>query len=231
MSVDDSTATGKPSDTTRGGDLYARMKSDILSNAFPPGVQLSESELAARLGTSRTPVREAIIRLEAEGLVEVIPRRGVRVLPVQASDMSEIYDILQAVEPLAAEQVAARRPPPSELAELNAAAMEMESALEAEDLDRWAQGDDRFHREMLRLHGNRRLMAITSSLFNQAHRAQMVTLRMRGPLHRSNREHRAILESLANGDPAQTAALYRAHRQRGGQEMLDILENYGLPPL
>ena len=71
---------------------YSVLKHEIMENALSPGYQEMESELALRLGMSRTPVREAAIRLSKEGLVEIIPRKGIRVKPVSVNDMKEIYD-------------------------------------------------------------------------------------------------------------------------------------------
>lgn len=229
--------TGTPVSTTDGpkrsavDSVYAALKHDILTNSLPAGYQAYETEISDRLGISRTPVREAIIHLEAEGLIEILPRRGFRVLPVRSSDMAEIYEILSSLEPLAAGAVTHRSPDDVELSALESAATEMEDALAREDLNSWAVGDDRFHRELLRLHGNARLISVASALFNQAHRAQMVTLRMRSLPTRSNSEHRHILRCIRKGQPLEASEAMRRHRQRGGQELLDILETYGLPPL
>ena len=85
---------------------YRALKDLILSNELPAGSQLLEQEAALRLGMSRTPVREAMIRLEQDGVVEIRPRHGMRVLPVSAADMREIYDVLTSLEATAAEMVA-----------------------------------------------------------------------------------------------------------------------------
>ncbi|MDJ0627174.1 MAG: GntR family transcriptional regulator [Rhodobacter sp.] len=214
-----------------GADVYARIKEDILSNAYPAGFQIRESDLAGKLGTSRTPVREAIIRLEAEGLVEVLPRRGVRIRPLKAADMREIYDILTALESLAAAQIAARATEGLDLTGLFDAMEMMEAACDDNEPGTWAQGDDRFHRELLCLNDNARLIAITDSLYSQAHRTQMITLRMRKSLGASNREHRTIVTCIAGGDVDGARRAMRDHRQRGGSEMVEILKHYGLPPL
>jgi DNA-binding transcriptional MocR family regulator len=94
---------------------YKEMHRRILDNVWAPGHQALEQEIALQLGMSRTPVREALIRLANEGLVEVIPRRGMRVLPVSPTDMKEIYEILGALESAAAEMLAARKPSDAEL--------------------------------------------------------------------------------------------------------------------
>src|ERR1044071_5104736 len=78
--------------------VYEALRRRILDNVWPPGHQALEQAIALELGVSRTPVREALIRLEREGLVQVIPRHGMRVLPMSAADMREIYEVLSALE-------------------------------------------------------------------------------------------------------------------------------------
>ncbi|MEP4198548.1 MAG: GntR family transcriptional regulator [Aliishimia sp.] len=213
------------------GGAYERLKHDIRMNLMPPGFQATEPEIALRLGMSRTPVREALIRLEAEGLIEMIPRRGVRVVPIRAEDMQEIYEMLTALEPEAAAQIARRGASEAELAPLEDATRAMEGALADGDLDGWAQADDTFHTELLALHGNRRMMTCVQALFDQAHRARIVTLRMRALPLRSTQEHRMILERIRAGDGEGTYAAFRAHRARAAEELLGLLQDYRLPGL
>ena len=216
---------------SRTDEAYSRLKSDIRENRMPPGYLEPEPELATRLGMSRTPVHEALIRLQAEGMVELVPRRGARVLPISAEDMREIYEILKALEPEAAARLAAQNPDERALAPLDAANDAMTAALEDGDLDAWAAADDRFHQTLLRLHGNRRLAQFVSSLFDQSHRARMVTLRLREPPIISTAEHRVILEFLRRGDVDGTRDAFRRHRERTSSELIAILENYRLPQL
>src|SRR3954447_19013442 len=89
-------------------DAYAALKEAIRENTFPPGYQGSEQEIATKLGMSRTPVHEAIIRLQEEGLVRVMTRRGVQVCAVSPEDMREIYEVIIALEAVAAELLAGR---------------------------------------------------------------------------------------------------------------------------
>ena len=117
------------------------------------------------------------------------------------------------------------------LTPLEEATAEMEAALEARDLDVWAEADDRFHHLLLELHGNRRLMEYIGLLNDQAHRARMVTLRMRHLPEKSTADHRAILEHIRAGDPDAARTAFRQHRQRAAQELLAILENYRLANL
>src|SRR5690606_27514096 len=162
---------------SRVDEAYARLKQEILDTRLPPGLQATEPEFALRLGMSRTPVREALIRLEAEGLVQVIPRRGARVLPISPEDMREIYAILVALEPEAAAGIVEAGVEAEQLAGLEGATRRMEQALERDDLEAWAEADDAFHLEILRLCRNRRMSRFIRTLFDQTHRARATTLR------------------------------------------------------
>jgi DNA-binding GntR family transcriptional regulator len=203
---------------------YEAIRARILDNAFPPGYQALESELAEALGISRTPVREALIRLQKEGLAQVVPRHGMRVLPVSPADMAEIYAVLSALESAAVEMVAARRPAEDELRPLVQATRDMERALKADDLDAWAAADERFHRTLVDLAGNRMLKATVENFWDRAHRARMVTLRMRPKPVNSTKEHTLLVERLRAGDARGAFELNREHRARASRELLELFE-------
>jgi DNA-binding GntR family transcriptional regulator len=212
---------------TSGGlveHAYRLIRSRILDNVYPAGYRALEREFAESLNLSRTPVREALLKLQAEGLIELIPRHGARVLPVSALAMREIYEVLTALESMAAEIVTRRHPSPAELQPLSDASRAMTAALKNDDLDAWARADEQFHRRLLDLAGNSILTQTVQQLWDRAHRARMVTLRLRPkPVH-STREHNAIVDAIRAGDPEQTVRLYRAHRQRASIELIAILE-------
>jgi len=213
---------------TRVDQAYAALRRRILDNAYAPGYRALESALAEELGVSRTPLREALIRLQDEGLVEVVPRHGMRVLPVSAESMRELYEVMTALESSAAEMVARRRPPPAELRPLQQATRDMARALRADDLEAWAQADERFHRALLELCGNRLLVQAVLGYWDRAHRARMFTLRLRPkPVH-STREHAALVARIRAGDARGAFAANRAHRERASRELLAIFEQYRL---
>jgi DNA-binding GntR family transcriptional regulator len=207
---------------------YEQMRRRILDNVWPPGHRALEKEVALELGMSRTPVREALLQLQNEGLVEVIPRHGVRVLPVSPTDMREIYEILTALECMAAELLARRKPGDDELQPLIAATDAMDAALKVDDLDAWAQADERFHAQLLELAGNRQLQNTVFNYWDRAHRARMFSLRLRPAPVNSTREHMQLVERLRAGDPEGAAAVNRAHRERANRELLAIFERYKL---
>jgi DNA-binding GntR family transcriptional regulator len=205
---------------------YEQVRRRILDNVWPPGHHALEQEVALALGMSRTPVREALMRLRNEGLVEVVPRHGMRVLPVSAADMREIYEILTALECMAAELLAARQPTKAQLAPLVNATKAMDRALKSGDLDAWAAADELFHAQLIELAGNRQLRATVMNYWDRAHRARMVALRLRPKPVNSTREHMAMVERLAAGDAAGVVRVIRAHRQRANRELLAIFEHY-----
>ncbi|MBX3585457.1 MAG: GntR family transcriptional regulator [Ramlibacter sp.] len=207
---------------------YQDMRRRILDNVWAPGYQALEQEIALQLGMSRTPVREALIRLANEGLVEVIPRRGMRVLPVSPTDMKEIYEILGALESMAAEMLAARKPSDAELKPLITATKAMEKALARDDLDAWAAADESFHEQLVNMAGNKLLAEAVFTHWDRAHRARMFTLRLRPKPVNSTKEHMALVDRLREGDAAGAAAVNREHRQRASRELLAIFERFRL---
>jgi DNA-binding GntR family transcriptional regulator len=216
-----------PRTPTAAEAAYHRLRALILDNHLPPGAQRLEAELAIELGMSRTPVREAMLRLQQDGLVEVTPRHGMRVAPISPADMRDIYDVLESLEPKAAELLA-RRGLGAELAPLAAACDAMEAAIAAGDRAAWAAADEAFHRGLAELCGNRRLAAMAMQVWDQSHRARMFTLAMRPLPERSTAEHRATLEAIRAGDADGAREIYRRHRQRGGAELIALIERSGL---
>jgi DNA-binding GntR family transcriptional regulator len=209
-------------------EAYEQIRRRILDNAWPPGHRALEQEVALALGMSRTPVREALMRVQAEGLVEVVPRHGMHVLPVSANDMQEIYQILTALECMAAELLASRKPSDKELKPLVDATKAMSKALKADDLDAWAAADERFHAHLVDLAGNRQLQATMLNYWDRAHRARMFTLRLRPKPVNSTKEHMQMVERLLAGDAAGAAAVTRAHRERASRELVAIFQRFKL---
>ncbi|MBR0669011.1 GntR family transcriptional regulator [Roseomonas hellenica] len=207
---------------------YARLKALILDNALAPGSQRLESELAAELGLSRTPVREAMVRLEQDGLVTITPRHGMRVTAVTPADMREIYEVLNSLEPAAAELLTRRGLAAKQLAPLADACTAMERALHKEDRHAWAAADEVFHLGLAELCGNRRLAGMIMQVWDQSHRARMFTLHQRPLPERSTAEHRAVLQAVMAGDSESAREMYRLHRRRSGEELIALIERSGV---
>ena len=193
-----------------------------------PFQMLSESALSDQLGVSRTPVREALLRLQSEGLVRVEPRRGMVVLAISPAEMAEIYDVLTALETMAAQTLARLAPEAERMRPLWQAVEDMDAALAADDLDRWADADEHFHRSLVEVCGNARLAQTALTFRDQIRRTRHLTLRLRARPVRSNESHRNLLRLIEAGDAEAAFATHRALRQRAGQELLDILRRFRL---
>ncbi len=200
----------------------------IFDGELGAGTDHLESELAVRLGMSRTPVREALLRLEAQGLVEVRPRKGVRIKPLSPVDMAEIYDILTELESLAAANAAERGLTESNLTVLSTAIKDMEVALEDEDREAWAAADDTFHRELVRLGDNARVAMIADMMSDQVRRARLVTLYMRPAPTKSNDDHSRVLNAIRHGDAEEARRVHRQHRLAAKDILIDLLQRHRL---
>ncbi len=213
--------------STRVDNAYERLKNEILNGQLPPGFQAPEPDIATRLGMSRTPVREALIRLEADGLVDLVPRRGAKVLPISLQDICEIYQILSALEALAA-GTACRKAGGETLAEIEEVLNEADDALERQDIEAWAVHDDRFHRLMAKASGNLRLEAEIEGFLDQVYRANTVLLRLNKAPASNAADHRKIVQAIRDGDTDGATETARLHRLNGMLRMKDVLQDCGL---
>ena len=200
----------------------------IFDGQLGPGSDHLESELAARLCMSRTPIREAILVLSEQGLVSARARRGMRVLALSPKDMHDIYDVLTALESRAAECAAAHSYTPDDLLVLRQAIDDMDGALALKNREDWADADERFHRELIRLGQNPRIEAIAALMADQVRRARTVTLHMRPLPLKSNDDHRAVLEAISKGDSQAAYDRHFAHRLASRDLIVELLERHNL---
>lgn len=199
----------------------------ILTAKLPAGSNHLESELAERLGMSRTPVREATLILEAQGLLEVRPRKGVKILPLSSSDMRDIYDILTELESLSAERAAEIGYEEKNLSKLAESIDRMETALAEEDREAWAEADEAFHTELVRLGGNARVINVVSMFNDQVRRARAVTLYIRPLPLKSNEDHKKLYDAIKLGDALGARAIHTAHRRAARDMLTDLLAKHG----
>ncbi len=204
------------------------LRAKIFSGELAAGSDHLESELAELLDMSRTPVREAVLTLESQGLLEMRPRKGVRILPLSPEDMAEIYDVLTELESHAAEKAAESCYDKEDLRLLSKAIDDMDAAIAKNDLDSWAEADDRFHAELVRLGGNSRIQAIVSMMSDQVRRARSTTLFMRPLPTKSNEDHRAVYHAICNGDAATARDSHRQHRQHAKAILVELLGKHRL---
>ncbi len=192
---------------------YSAIRERVLSGEYPAGSRLREEELAEAVGVSRTPVREALRRLDAEGVVEFVPNRGAQVAVWSRQDLEEIFSLRALLEGYGA-RLAASKMEPAELEELAALADQMETiarrGIEGH-YDQMALLNGRFHRLVVEAARNRRLATLVGSIVELP--LQQRTLRRYSDedLTRSMRQHRELIDALAAGDTKWAEAVMQAH--------------------
>jgi DNA-binding GntR family transcriptional regulator len=179
----------------------------IMSGEIKPGDRINENALALRFGTSRGPIREALRSMEAGGLVELVPNRGVYVRSLDLASACAIYEVRAALFGMAG-RCAAERAGDEQVSELRALVAEMDRAVEAEDFETYYPLNLAFHRAILAASGNRLLAAQYASLIKQLHLYRARSLVQGGGMHVSNQEHRAMVDAIAARDPD---AAHRTH--------------------
>lgn len=204
------------------------LREKIFAGELAAGSDHLESELAGLLNMSRTPVREAVLMLEGQGLLELRPRKGVRILPLSPDDMAEIYDVLTELESLAAEHAANARYSEQDLQLLAEAIDDMDAAIAALELEAWAAADERFHAELVRLGGNSRVQAIVSMMSDQVRRARNTTLFMRPVPTQSNEDHRRVYQAIRDADAETARKAHRLHRQHAKEIIVGLLAKHRL---
>jgi DNA-binding GntR family transcriptional regulator len=198
---------------------------------LPSGEVFTEEQLASMLKMSRTPAREAMLRLAQDGLVEVRPRHGMRIKPVSVADIREIYEVLTGLESTAAALAAQRQDQGDSIGRLREAIAEMNLALEHNDRRRWASADERFHTLLVEASGNSRIAELVQTFFGQSHRVRMLTLFLRPKPINSNRDHEAVVKAIAAHDAERARDFHYLHRQRSGQMLVELLVRHGLTQL
>jgi DNA-binding GntR family transcriptional regulator len=215
----------------RSETAYELLKKRIMSNELAAGAEVDEMALAAELNISRTPVREAILRLSGEGFLEVQPRRGIRVIPISVTDMREMYDLITAIEIFAVWTLALQKPSREQLAILTELNKQMRTALDAGDLTAWTTADESFHRELLNLGGNKRAAEVGFALRDRVYRAHAVALRLRPLPYKSVEMHEELVDTIAEGRAEDARAMHLEQRIRAGEELISLIDRAGLRQL
>jgi DNA-binding GntR family transcriptional regulator len=195
---------------------YAALKKGLISGQFKPGQVLTIRQLASRYGISATPVREALQRLVREGLVEVRPRSGTRVAPLDLQRVEEGMLVREALE-VQAMQATARRITATDLHGLRTLNDELDRAARAGDVAAYLGLDDRFHAELLRLSGYPSIPTIIDEVNAHLDRVRALSGALPDRMTQSAQEHRRLLDALAQRDGAAAGAALRDHLQASWQ--------------
>lgn len=179
--------------------VFNTLRRAILRGELKPGERLMEIQLANKLGVSRTPIREAIRKLELEGLVLMIPRKGAEVAEITEKNLRDVLEVRCALEELAV-QLACDRIDEEGLKELRAAADTFRKVLDSDDITQIAQADVDFHDVIFKATDNQRLIQLLNNLREQMYRYRIEYLKKKECYPQILHEHQEIIESIAGRD-------------------------------
>jgi DNA-binding GntR family transcriptional regulator len=206
--------------TSAVAQAYLQLREQILSGQLTPGTPLSEYQLAKALSVSRTPVREALSRLQAIGLVRSVPARGMFVRELGPQDVVEILEIREQLECLAVRRVVEHGVPESSLTRWEQETDEAARLIAAGELPQALALGCKLHDELISEAGNGRLAEILAQLGEQIWLLGMVGIRAPGRPPEANREHQELLDLLRKGDADGAEASMRQHLRNEGRILL-----------
>ncbi|MCA9878385.1 MAG: GntR family transcriptional regulator [Thermomicrobiales bacterium] len=196
--------------STLAEQVYQRLRGDILGNVYPPDAALPEKTIAAQLNVSRMPVREALHRLAADGLVTLRPRHGAVVSSLSPQQFLDAYRVREALEELAI-TLALPHLTEADMAELAQLQEAMRTHAATRDAEAFFAANRAFHALFVERSQNDYLKNIYYPLLDQMRRHISSSLGLRGGLERSIDEHQAILDAIRAGDAAEAGRLLREH--------------------
>lgn len=194
------------------------LREAILRGDFEQGERLVQSELANALGVSRMPIREALRKLESEGLVTLEPHRGAIVRSVKVEDVIEIYGLRSQMEKMAVE-LSVDRLTSDDIQKLEAFVIQMESS---KGVDEFVQANIEFHRLLINRCPWKRLLSFVGTLWNGF--PQQTPHILGGQIETSNQEHRAILLAIKAKDKVKVSHLVEEHIRRTGEKLVQSLQ-------
>lgn len=202
--------------------VFNTLRQAILRGKLKPGERLMEIQLANKLGVSRTPIREAIRKLELEGLVLMIPRKGAEVAEITEKNLRDVLEVRGALEELAV-RLACGRMDKDDIAQLKQAALGFEAVLECDDITKIAEADVAFHDIIYLATGNRRLIQLLNNLREQMYRYRVEYLKQKECHSKLLAEHQDIIWSIENGEPDKAATITFQHIDNQVSAVIDIL--------
>ena len=206
---------------------YCILKERLVNCIYPPGTLLNEAQLAADLGASRTPVREAISRLEMEGFVKIMPKKGIYVTDISLNDVLQIFQTRIEIEPVAL-RMAAPYLPESELIQFRGKFLE-----DFEDIPNSFRLDTAMHLFIIEYCGNRYIIDMMHRVFDDNTRVIIASKQNRVQIHDARAEHMGILDALLEKDVDKAQALMKTHVESCRRAALDYfysLQAYNTTP-
>lgn len=202
--------------------VFESLREAIIQGRLKPGERLMEIQLAEEMGVSRTPVREAIRKLELEGFVVMIPRKGAYVAGISIKDIVDVFEVRAALEALAA-GLAAERATPEELEEMERAVLQIYEVSNGQNLDTLVERDTSFHELIYKASRNQRLVQIITLLKEHFQRFRTTSLALPGRGKHAVEEHKSIVEAISERNVELASTLAREHIETAEQLFLNAM--------
>ncbi|MEW5953738.1 MAG: GntR family transcriptional regulator [Bacillota bacterium] len=202
--------------------VFETLREAIIQGRLRPGERMMEVQLAEEMGVSRTPVREAIRKLELEGFVVMVPRKGAYVAGISVKDIVDVFEVRAALEALAA-GLAAERITGEEMEELERSLVQITELSSRNSIDDIVAVDTSFHDIIYRASRNERLIQIVTHLQEQIQRFRTASLSLPGRTKWALDEHKKIVEAIADRNVELAQNLARDHIENAEQSMLNAL--------
>lgn len=204
--------------------VFNTLRQAILRGELKPGERLMEIQLANKLGVSRTPIREAIRKLELEGLVLMIPRKGAEVAEITEKNLRDVLEVRAALEELAV-QLACVRIDEEGIEHLKKVAKDFEATLDSGDITRIAEADVAYHDVIYFATDNRRLIQLLNNLREQMYRYRVEYLKQKECHPKLLAEHQDIIRAIENGEQDIAARITNQHIDNQVAAVADVLRN------
>lgn len=204
--------------------VFENLRTAILEGNLKAGERLMEVQLAEQLGVSRTPIREAIRKLELEGLVVMLPRKGAYVANMSFKDLIDVLEIRASLEGLAA-SLASERLRDEDIVELERVAKEFEKSVRETDIDEVLKKDVEFHEKIFLMANNKKLYHLITSLWEQVHRFRVTYVSNYEASLSLVDEHNRILEAIKSGDSELAKKYATEHIELAEQFFMDNTVN------
>ena len=202
--------------------VFNTLRKAILRGELKPGERLMEIQLANKLGVSRTPIREAIRKLELEGLVLMIPRKGAEVAQITEKNMQDVLEVRKALEELSV-QLACERITPEQVEEMKMAAEDFRKVLKSCDETKIAEADVKFHDIIFAATNNQRLITLLNNLREQMYRFRVEYLKQKECYPQLLEEHDKLIALISGGEVEEACELMGCHIDNQASTVSDVI--------
>ena len=202
--------------------VFNTLRKAILRGELKPGERLMEIQLANKLGVSRTPIREAIRKLELEGLVLMIPRKGAEVAQITEKNMQDVLEVRKALEELSV-QLACERITPEQVEEMKMAAEDFRKVLKSGDVTKIAEADVKFHDIIFAATNNQRLITLLNNLREQMYRFRVEYLKQKECYPQLLEEHDKLIALISGGEVEEACELMGCHIDNQASTVSDVI--------